>query len=243
MKLFTNKQNIKETEIFIKGEDVNHIKNVMRLSKGDKITICDGEKNDYSCEIISLIKNEAHLTILEKHLNENEPETKITLYQSLPKAGKLEEIIQKATELGISEIIPIETDFSVVKANHITENKYERYEKVAKAAAQQCKRGIIPSIGKVQNFKDINPEGTTILAYEKEEKTFFKNLKQDLNESLKSQEKCSIIIGAEGGFSGQEINLAKEKKFHIISLGKRILRLETASVVLATLVLNAKGEF
>ncbi|MCL2610129.1 MAG: 16S rRNA (uracil(1498)-N(3))-methyltransferase [Defluviitaleaceae bacterium] len=235
MKLFTNKQNITDTEIFIRGEDVNHIKNVMRLSKGDTITVCDGEKNDYLCEIIGLIKEKAHLSILEKSLNENEPSTKITLYQALPKAGKLEEIIQKATELGINEIIPIETAYSVVKVKDMNEKKYERYEKVAKAAAQQCKRGVIPIIKSVQHFKDIQPKGTTILAYEKETLSFAND--------LKIENDCSIIVGAEGGFSEEEISLAKERSFHVISLGKRILRLETASIVLATLVLNAKGEF
>lgn len=232
MKIFT--KNITANKAFIKGEDVKHMKDVLRLKKGDKLTIGDGEKNDYLCEIISITKEIAELKIIEKTTNESEPKTKITLYQALPKANKLEEIIQKATELGVSEIIPIETAFSIVKTKDLSEKKYERFEKIAKAAAQQSKRGIIPTIGKVKHFKDIEPIGTAILAYEKEKNNFIKN--------IKLEEECSIIVGAEGGFSEEEIALAKEKGFHIVSLGKRILRLETASVVLAALVLNAKGE-
>ena len=234
MKIFTNKENIKDKEAFIEGDDVKHIREVMRLKVGDEIVICDGDKNDYLCKIESLTKNKARFQVLNRSGNEAEPSVNITLYQALPKAGKLEEIITKATELGIKRIVPIETAFSVVKAKDVNARKYERYEKVAKAAAQQCRRGIIPKIEEALHFNDISPEGDVFLAYEKE--------KSKLREVSTIKDDVSIIVGAEGGFSEFEIALAKEKGFYIVGLGSRILRLETASVVLATLILNLKGD-
>lgn len=233
MKIFTTKENIKTEEAFITGDDVRHVKDVMRLKVGYRLEICDGEENDYLCEIEKITKNEVRLKILNSSRNVSETPFNITLYQALPKSSKLEEIIMKSTELGIKKIVPMETDFSVVKAKDITEKKYERYQKIAKAAAQQCKRGIIPIIGNVVHFKNVNPEGEVFLAYEKEKA----KLKGDIIGN-----DISIIVGAEGGFSENEIKVAREKEFNIVSLGSRILRLETASIVLATLILNLKGD-
>ncbi|AOT68530.1 16S rRNA (uracil(1498)-N(3))-methyltransferase [Geosporobacter ferrireducens] len=220
-------------------EDVKHIIKVLRLAEEDILEVCDGEKGIYIGEILSLSKTKIELKILEKFLSDTEPPIEVTLFQGMPKGTKMEIIIQKCTELGIHSIIPLNTARTVVQLKDKKDEvkKIERWQKIAEEAAKQSKRGVIPQIGLPINFsqlRDVLPLfDLVIIPYEKETVLGLKTL---LKEQM-SPKKIAVIIGPEGGFEETEIEIAKELGSMSISLGKRILRTETAGfVVLSTLM-------
>ena len=148
-------ENIKDNIIKIDSEDVAHIKRVLRLKEGDRITVCDGKGFDYIADISSIGDKEIECEVIEKVPAETEPQIKVTLYQGLPKASKMEYIIQKCTELGISKIVPCELTRCVVKLENkkAEDKKRERWQKIANEAAKQSGRGVIPQIAPVMDFK------------------------------------------------------------------------------------------
>lgn len=218
------------------GEDEKHIKTVLRAKEGEEVTLCDGEGMDYQCRIASLERG-VLLDILSKEVCETEPKTKITLYQGLPKADKMELIIQKCVELGIDRIVAVSTERAIVKLDKKETKKLERWQKIAEAAAKQSGRGKIPEIGQqVLKFKDAVAEAKTldgaIIPYEKEQETGIRQFVQKFQ-----GESIGIFIGPEGGFSEEEIALAQENGVTPITLGKRILRTETAGMTTVAILL------
>lgn len=227
-------QKILAGKIKITGEDFKHIK-ALRLNPKDKIIICDGNQKDYFCEIKNIDHESAILFINNIQNSQTEPPKKIILFQAIPKSDKFEFIIQKSIELGVNKIIPVITDFCDIKKNP-SENKFLRWKKIAKSAAEQSGRGIIPEISNTINFSqavltaknfDLN-----IIAHEKANIPIKKILSQDLNQ----KNSIGIFIGPEGGFSNQEIILAEKNNLQPISLGKRILRTETASLFILSII-------
>ena len=227
-------QKILAGKIKITGEDFKHIK-ALRLNPKDKIIICDGNQKDYFCEIKNIDHESAILFINNIQNSQTEPPKKIILFQAIPKSDKFEFIIQKSIELGVNKIIPVITDFCDIKKNP-SENKFLRWKKIAKSAAEQSGRGIIPEISNTINFSqavltaknfDLN-----IIAHEKTNISIKKILSQDLNQ----KNSIGIFIGPEGGFSDQEIILAEKNNLQPISLGKRILRTETASLFILSII-------
>ena len=172
-RFFVKTEQINQPYIYIKNEDVNHIKNVLRKKVEDKIEVCNQETGDtYLCEIEQLDDNEILTKIIEK-LNETETNIKIDIYQGLPKAEKMELIIQKSVELGVNSIIPISLKRCVVKLEGKDQNKkIERWQKIAESAAKQCGRNIIPKIGniiKIKQFEELSKNyDSLIVAYENE---------------------------------------------------------------------------
>ena len=152
---YTEKSNISETQITLNGEDVNHIKNVLRMKPGEELIICDGEGTDHYCRIASYEGNCVTADILESFESKSELDTKIYLFQGMPKKDKMELIIQKAVELGVYEIIPVMTKRVIVKLDDAKKEarKLERWQSIAESAAKQSGRGIIPEIVEVMNFK------------------------------------------------------------------------------------------
>lgn len=227
-------QKILAGKIKITGEDFKHIK-ALRLNPKDKIIVCDGNQKDYFCEIKNIDHESAILFINNIQNSQTEPPKKIILFQAIPKSDKFELIIQKSIELGVNKIIPVITDFCDIKKNP-SENKFLRWKKIAKSAAEQSGRGIIPEISNTINFSqavltaknfDLN-----IIAHEKANIPIKKILSQDLNQ----KNSIGIFIGPEGGFSNQEIILAEKNNLQPISLGKRILRTETASLFILSII-------
>lgn len=241
-RFFVDKQNIKENSIQIIEDDVNHIKNVLRLQQGDRLIVCDGDGMDYHCEIQNIGKDSIDLTILNRILAETEPKVKITLYQGLPKKDKMELIIQKCVELGGVEIVPVITERVIVqiKDQKKENKKLERWNKISESAAKQSKRGIIPPVRSIMTLKDAIDDSKKLeqvfIAYENENKS----LKQQL-EAIEAKS-IGIFIGPEGGFTEKEIDLAIENHIHSVSLGKRILRTETAGMALTTAIMYAYNE-
>ncbi len=241
-KYFTEPENIKDGFIEIFSDEAKHILNVMRMEIGDTLTICDGQSNDYLCRICETGKNCLKAKIEETTRSESEPKTKITLYQGLPKSDKMELIIQKCVEIGVCRIVPVITERAVVKIEKGAkeDKKTERWQKIAESAAKQSGRGIIPAVERPMKFKDAIEEavknGEAIIPYENEKdrglKEFVKNSKA---------ENVGIFIGPEGGFDTKEIEFAVENGVMSVTLGKRILRTETAGIVTSAIVLYELG--
>lgn len=239
-KFFFNKNDISRGQVQLFGEDEKHIKTVLRARVGEELTLCDGEGMDYQCRIASMERG-VLLDILSKEVCETEPKTKITLYQGLPKADKMELIIQKCVELGVDRIVAVSTERAIVKLDKKESKKLERWQKIAEAAAKQSGRGKIPEIGQqVLKFKEAVAEAKeldgAIIPYEKEEETGIRQFVQGFQ-----GESIGVFIGPEGGFAEEEIALAQENGITPITLGKRILRTETAGMTTTALLLYELG--
>ncbi len=225
--------------IKIKGDDAKHINNVLRHKVGDKIEISDGVGMDYNCIIEKMSKKEIVCKIQSKEKNKSEPKIEVKLYQCMPKKTKMDLIIQKTVELGVSEIIPFVSEFTVVKLNEKTANKVERYGKISETASKQSGRGKIPIIKTPVTFKEAIEQSKNndlnILAYEKELKIGLKEVIKKI-ENKDEIKKIGIFVGSEGGFTEEEIEYAKNKGLKVITLGNRILRTETAGIVLVNLI-------
>lgn len=241
-KFFVNSEQINNNEIKIIGNDVNHIKNVLRLSINDKIKICDKDEHvNYNC-VISNIDSEYVITkIIDKEKSNVEAKTQIHVFQGLPKGDKLEFIIEKLTEIGVKELTPVAMKRSVVKLQEKDkQKKMVRWNKIAEVAAKQSGRDEILKINDVINYKNIfnylKDYDIVLLAYEKEEKL---TLKKALSKLDKTKEnKVAVLIGPEGGFDDIEIEQAKQNSpVNIVTLGKRILRTETAPLVISSNIL------
>ena len=227
-----NKDNI----VSIVENDYNHIKNVLRMNIGDKIQICDKKTGEsYLAEIHSIDKEKVNCTII-KELDNNEPFLNITIFQGIPKADKMDYIVQKSTELGAKKIVPVEMKYCVAKLNN-PEKKIERWRKIAEASAKQCKRNIIPKIESAIDIRELIDEikdyDLTIVAFENEKEHTLKSI-LDNNKDIKS---IAIIIGPEGGISPEEIELFMKNNVKIASLGNRILRTETAAIAILAMIM------
>lgn len=242
-KFFVKTEQINNNDIVIIGDDVNHIINVLRMKKTDEIQICNQDTGDnYNAEIVNYSKNEVECKIISKINETTESNVHITLFQGIPKFEKMELIIQKNTEVGIKSIVPVIMERTVVKLDEkIASKKLERWQKIAEIAAKQSMRDIIPQIGNITKLKDIDTTefDAVLVAYENEEHNMLKTELQKLERKIKSnnsseqQYNIAIVIGSEGGISEKELVMLAEKNAKFVSLGKRILRTETAGVVMA----------
>ena len=234
-KFFVDSNQIDENIIKINGTDVNHIKNVLRLKADEQMQICNKQTSEnYIVKIVECSNEEVTCQIVEKVKNSIETEFDIDIYQGLPKFDKMELIIQKTTELGVKKIIPVDMKRCVVKLNEKDANKkIERWQKIAEIAAKQSKRDYITRIENLININKIceriNEYDLFLVAYEDEEETTLKSI---LKENLKAK-KIGILIGPEGGIDIKEVNKLKESGAKIVTLGKRILRTETAPIVMS----------
>ncbi len=225
--------------IDITGSDVNHIKNVLRLKDGDEIIVGDGTGNDYTCSIESIEKDRVTAVICDVTRNAAELETKIILFQGMPKSDKLELIIQKAVELGVYEIVPVITKRTVVKIeNNKAEKKLERYNAIAASAAKQSGRGVIPKVMPFMSFPEAlsYAEGLdmNIIPYENAEGMEYA---RSVIKDIKGRKTLGIFIGPEGGFAKEEAEAAAAMGAKCISLGKRILRTETAGLAALSIIM------
>lgn len=234
-KFFVKENQINNDKIHILGEDVNHIANVLRMKKEDEVQICNQETGEnYITKIISFSKDEIECEIVKKIIETVESNVDITLFQGIPKFDKMELIIQKNTEVGVKKIVPVLMERTVVKLDEKTANKkIERWQKIAEVAAKQSMRDIIPEIENIIKLQDITKQDydEVLVAYENEEKNM---LKQELKRLQgKDRYKIAIVIGPEGGISEKEIEILKNMGASFVSLGKRILRTETAGIVMS----------
>lgn len=237
-KFFVKTDNIINDNIIIEGEDHQHATKVLRLKIGDKIQICDGAKNEYFCVIDEVNKKQIKCNIIEHFINQNESNLNITLFQGLPKAQKMELIIQKGVEIGVKEFQPIITERVVVKTEgRDLNNKLDRWNRISYEAAKQSNRGVVPNVNEIIDFKEaidkLKNFDAVFVPYEKEKTKGFKKVLKEVN----NVKNIAIIIGPEGGFSENEIDILVKNNFIPITLGPRILRTETAGLVAASIIL------
>jgi 16S rRNA (uracil1498-N3)-methyltransferase len=238
---FVLPEQISEQEVLIRGEDVHHLKNVMRAKPGQQLIVCSGQGLDYQAEVMEIGAQEVRCRILGTSASRGEPDTKVTIAQSVPKGDKLEWIIQKGTELGAVSIIPFISKRTVVKIDaRKAEKKRERWQRIAKEAAEQAHRGRIPAVSNPLSWEKLLEQmeraEAAFIAYEKGGIP----LKQAIL-STKAKN-IMLIIGPEGGFEEGEIAEAKGKGVIPITLGSRILRTETAPLVALSCIMFARDD-
>lgn len=225
-------------QITLNEEQSRHIAKSLRMRKGDMLTLTSGSGFDYGCIIDSTDSGLVTLSVCYKQANGSEPSVKVTLYQGVPKAAKLEDVIQKCTELGISAICPTLTHRSVSRPDEKqAKKKQARYQKIALEAAQQSGRGIVPQImdmTSLENAVKNDDSELKILFYE----GGGESLKTMITPNIKS---ISVYIGPEGGFEEKEVEIIKNAGGKIASLGPRILRTQTAPVAALTAIMLLSG--
>ncbi len=230
---------IQAESVTIMGTDVNHIKNVLRMKQGDEIVICNGQGKDCYCIINKVSEADITAKIISTKDTGTELKSKITLFQGLPKKDKMELIIQKAVELGVHDIVPVITKRAVVKLEDKKkeEKKLERWQAIAEEAAKQSGRGIIPIVKPVQSFKEAltnaKKMGQAVIPYEN---ATGMTRTRELISSMGQLETIGIFIGPEGGFEESEIKLAMDNNILPITLGRRILRTETAGLAILSMI-------
>ena len=245
---FVEPGQVHEDYVEILGGDVNHMKNVLRMKPGEEITVSDGFGHEYGCKVALLEEDAVRAEILECREVSVELPSELVLYQCLPKGDKMELIIQKAVELGAAGVIPVATRNAVVKLDaKKAEAKIRRWQAIAESAAKQSKRSYIPQVGPVMSLKEA-------FSYIEEQKFDLRMIPYELEkgmdgtktvlEALAPGQQVAVFIGPEGGFDEEEIQLALKMGVKPVSLGKRILRTETAGpAILALLMMKLEGAF
>jgi len=234
MRIFTDAANIGDKYIKITDKgDIKHMTKVMRLSEGDTVDVSDSMEWEYTAEIISVDSDEVLLAIVDKQKFAREPEIRVTLFQGVPKAGKMETIIQKCVELGVHAIVPVFMERTVVVEKGNFGKKLDRWQKISDEAVKQCKRGMIPQIEDQLQFKEMLPKladfDLILFPYENESNYSIKDCLRSLPTDARPQT-VAIVIGPEGGFSDKEAELMDEHGAVRVTLGKTILRTETAGM-------------
>lgn len=247
-RFFVDASDITDGEIRITGSDVNHIKNVLRMKQGEQITISDREDNDYICSIETMTAEEVVAKVLFKEAQGRELSAGLYLFQGLPKSDKMELIIQKAVELGACGIIPVEMKRCVMKLDaRKADAKIARWNAIAEAAAKQSKRGVIPKVypkaTMAESIRMAREElGIDVLLMPYELAEGMKDTKAAFD-LVKPGTKVGIFIGPEGGLAEEEVALAMEAGAKVLSLGRRILRTETAGMtILSALMIQLELE-
>lgn len=237
-RFFIKKQSILEDTICLLGEDVQHISKVLRLKCGDRIALCDGEGTDYIAAIENMTKDSIGTIILEKEASKSEPDINAVLYQGIPKSAKMDTIIQKCTEMGIKRIVPVSTVRTVVRLESEKDEmkKAERWTKIAEEAAKQSGRGMIPTVDRPVNLQQAIESAAgldlVIIPYELEAGIPIKEVL-----SKNKVRSIGFFIGPEGGFEPAEVEKAREMGAVPVTLGRRILRTETAGIAVLTCIM------
>ena len=236
---FVDASQVSEETIRIEGSDVNHMKNVLRMRIGEEVTVSDGQGKEYLCQVRDFEEEQVQLKIVETKASDAELPSKIYLFQGLPKGDKMEFIVQKAVELGVSRIVPYLSKNCVSRPDK-TEKKVERWRKIAAEAAKQCGRGRLPEVAAVvpvaQAIVQAAQSETALFFYENEKRT-------GLHDALAGgvKDTVSLMVGPEGGFDPAEAKAAVDAGLQSVSLGTRILRCETAPIAALAAVLYAGG--
>jgi len=241
-RFFVKDGQVLENTIFVTGEDVKHIKNVLRKQIGDNIEICNQEKGtSYKCQITEISEEQITNKILEE-ITSAEDKIIVDIYQGLPKADKMELIIQKAVELGTNAIIPVEMKRCVVKLDSKSEHKkIERWQKIAESAAKQSGRNTIPEIRDLIKVEDIaklkDAYDSIIVCYENEKNNSIKEELLRLKVQNKEKYRIALVIGPEGGLEEKDVEYLKMNNARIVTLGNRILRTETVALNVLSIIM------
>lgn len=244
-RFFVEPENIGEKNIIIDNrEDLHHMMKVLRLSAGDEIEVSDSVEWEYTAELLYLDSDSAEARIIDKQRFTTEPEVQVTLFQGIPKQGKMETIVQKCVELGVHAVIPVFMDRTVVVDKGNFGKKVQRWQKVSDEAVKQCKRGLIPQVFDPMKMPEVLTTfgvfDLVLFPYENEDGTTIKDVLREVRESsewLEGRKRIAVIIGPEGGFSDKEAADIVAAGGRSVSLGKTTLRTETAGMATLAMVM------
>lgn len=240
---FVQPDAVQDGQVAITGDDVKHIVRVMRMEVGEEVIVCDGLGHAFRVELTELGDGMVHGRIVEELTQSPEARVKVTLAQGLPKGDKMELIVQKGTEVGIARFLPVDMARCIVQYDAKKEQKRrERWQKIAKEAAEQAHRNLVPSIGEPMSYKQLMSSldgfDLVVVPYEGEKA---RGLREVLAAHPEAEHIC-VLIGPEGGIADSEIEIALARGAHPVTLGPRILRTETAGLVAATCIYYHFGE-
>lgn len=243
-RFFVDESQITEENVMITGPDVNHIKNVLRMKIGEVILVSNGNDREYTCALAEITEDQVVATIQDIDGPARELPIKVTLFQGLPKGDKMETVIQKMVELGVYEIVPVSTKRCIVKLDDKkAEAKTKRWNAISESAAKQSKRGIIPQVSKPMTYKQALEKAKEmdmiLIPYEEAENM---EKTRQIIATIKPGMTIGVFIGPEGGFASEEVESAIEIGAKDITLGKRILRTETAGMALMSVLMFAMEE-
>lgn len=227
------------TRGILTGEDARHISRSLRMKVGEGLCLCDGKAVEYRCVITAVLPGEVYFDVREQSKSISEPSVSVTLFQGYPKSDKFETILQKSVELGVSQVVPVIMERCVARPDaQGGRKKRERYQKIALEAAKQSGRGIVPEVGAFCSFEEALEQAGAL-----EKRLLFYESGGVSLSSLLDENACSIgiFIGPEGGFDKKEVEAVKNSGGHIVSLGQRILRTETAPIVALSVIQYATG--
>jgi len=242
VRFFVSPEELRGNTLILTGENAQHAK-VLRLKAGEQVLVCDGEGRECLCQVLNQSGGEPELSILEHRTSDTEAAVRVSVYMAFPKADKLEHVIQKATELGAWEIVAFPSGRCVSRPDEKSlKKKLERWQKIAASAAEQSGRGRIPQVLVLDSYRAALERAAQadrpILLYENERAT---TLKMALEEAPLSA--VSILSGPEGGLEEKEVRQALDAGIRVCTLGKRILRCETAPLCALSAIMYAAGEF
>lgn len=235
-RFFVEKSNIRDGVVTVSGEDAHHISRALRMAAGERITVCDAQGTDYLCVLTGFLPDRVLANVVETRPTETEPPYRITLYQGLPKGDKLDSVIQKAVECGVSRVVPFESERCVARIGQgegERQTKTARRNRIAAEAAKQCGRGILPEVAPAVPFRAVlgqaGQSDLALFCYEGEgTEPLPRVLERVRKEGLPRT--VALLVGSEGGFSPAEAEAARAAGWIPVGLGKRILRTETAPV-------------
>ena len=241
-RFFVEAQDLSGDALHLTGENFQHAR-VLRLKPGEKLLVCDGQGRDALCQVRQVGASDMELEILERRDSETEAAVKVSVYMAFSKADKLEHVIQKATEMGAYEIVAFPSARCVSRPDEKSlKKKLERWQKIAASAAEQSGRGRIPQVITLGSFQEVLERAAqadkALLFYENEHAV---TLRMALEEG--SWSTASLLTGPEGGLEEAEVEQARKAGFQVCTLGKRILRCETAPLCALSAVMYAAGEF
>ncbi len=238
-RFFAEPEQIGPDYVEILGADVNHMKNVLRMRPGEQVSVSDGEGREYLCCVDSFSPETARLRILEKQATAAELRSPVVFYQGLPKGDKMELIIQKAVELGASRIVPVNMKRCIVKWDaKKAEAKRRRWQEIARSAAKQSRRGVVPEVEPILSFPEAIAQASALdvklLPYEHAGNM---GETREILSSVRAGQSIGVFIGPEGGFDEAEVQSAMEAGLRPITLGRRILRTETAGLCILSVLM------
>lgn len=241
MAWFFTKYNITSDQYIISGENAKHISKVLRMQKGEELTLVTPDKMQCHCEVFSITSDSVTVDVISQKPCLNEPNVFVTLYQALPKSDKMDYIVQKCVELGVSRIVPVVSARCVSRPDSkAIMKKTERWQKIALQAAMQSRRGIVPQIGECRSFQSAAENTKT------NERTiiFYEMGGEHVNKILTDSPKTvGMFIGSEGGFEQSEVDLVVKNGGSAATLGRRILRAETAPLAALSVIMYQTGNF
>lgn len=240
---YIHQNEIIDNQLTVKGDLCHHLSRVLRMRVGDSLRFSDNEAAYYEGTIVEMTKASLTVAIDKTYPIDDEPHLSVTLIQCLPRGDKMDQILQKATELGVKRVIPVESENSQVRLKHKKDEKQSRWQKIVSSAAEQCGRGVIPTVGEPCTLKEAlaQCEGQEILfCYEEEKQNSFRFT---VAEMKKKTRRVTLIIGPEGGFSSGEAEKILAAGGRSVTMGRRILRTETAGPTALAVLMYEFGEW